>query len=233
VPNLLPYIDSSELYNQDITNYYTFIDCKISTPHFKMKYATGDYNGEISYFYLLTDNSENHLAIIRLVGRNINGRIYHQISKSYSLIQQKGYGEVLYENCLKFHSESIISDNLNTLPGSFNLWKKIINKNSIDVYRFDTFNKRQSKIRLPIDDFLIWGVDESFLEAIQSTPWDSVTFNEFSEEIDDDSDNAVFVDYLTESDVIERTILSDFIVKALQNKRKIKNRSAILLLIKK
>jgi hypothetical protein len=198
-----------------------------------MKYATGDYNGEISYFYLLTDNSENHLAIIRLVGRNINGRIYHQISKSYSLIQQKGYGEVLYENCLKFHSESIISDNLNTLPGSFNLWKKIINKNSIDVYRFDTFNKRQSKIRLPIDDFLIWGVDESFLEAIQSTPWDSVTFNEFSEEIDDDSDNAVFVDYLTESDVIERTILSDFIVKALQNKRKIKNRSAILLLIKK
>ena len=119
------------------------------------------------------------------------------------------------------------------MPGSFNLWKKIINRNSIDVYRFDTINKRQSKIRLPIDDFLIWGVDNSFLEAIQSTPWDTVTFNESSEEIEDDSDNAAFVDYLTESDVIERTILSDFIVKALQNKKRIKNRSPVLLLIKK
>ena len=233
MPNLLPHIDSSELYNENITNYYDFIDCKINNPNFKLKFANGVYNGENSYFYLLTDNSEKHLAILRLAERNINGRIYHQISKSYSLIQQKGYGEVLYENCLKFHDKNIISDNLNTLPGSFNLWKKIINRNSIDVYRFDTINKRQSKIRLPIDDFLIWGVDNSFLEAIQSTPWDTVTFNESSEEIEDDSDNAAFVDYLTESDVIERTILSDFIVKALQNKKRIKNRSPVLLLIKK
>lgn len=233
MPNLIPSMDTSDVYSEDITLHYTFKDIKISNPNFQLKYATGKFNGNASHFYLLTDNDDKHLAVIRLVETIISGRVYHKISKSFAIIQRKGYGEVLYENCIKKHQTAILSDSLNTLPGSFNLWKKLIQRNTISVFRFDINNNRRSKIKLPLDEFLIWGVDYSFLEAIKSTPWSAVNFTDDSLEIDDDSDEAEFVNYLTENDVIQRTILSDFIVKALQSKRRVKNRDGILLLVKK
>lgn len=236
MPNLIPYIDTSEIYDIDISTKYDFIDCRINNQNYQLKFAAGIYNGKKSYYYLLTDNEDKHLAILRLVELIIDGQVYHQISKSYSLIQQHGYGEILYENCLKIHDTDIVSDKLNTLPGSFNLWRKIINKNNLVIFSFNILNKRKSRIKLPLNEFQIWGVENSFLEAIKVTPWEAVRFSDGSEDVEDVEDvseNENFIDYLTEEDIIQRTILSDFIVKALQSKRKILNREAILLLFKK
>ena len=232
MPNLIPSIDTSDIYNEDIDYHYNFVDCGIDSIEYRLKYAIGIYNGDNCHIYLLTDISNRHLAVVRLVETNVFGVMYHQISKSYAIVQQRGYGEILYENVLRLHTTSVISDHLNTLPGSFNLWKKLINKNSISIYRFDTIRNRRYRLQLPLDEFLVWGVDETFLEVIKKTPWSAVNLEDDSNAIQDDSEDAAFVDYLTENDVIQRTILSDFIVKALQNRKRVKNRRSVLLLVK-
>lgn len=169
---------------------------------------------------------------MRLIERKIGRKIYHQICKSYSLVQNKGFGEILYEGCMKIHPNDIISDSINTLPGSYNLWKKIINKKNITVYKLDVNSNRSYKLKTSTSDFSIWGIDPAFLDTIKNTPWDTVVFEDNSGEIDDEIDDC-FVDYLTENDTVERTILSDFIVRALQKKDKLKDRSNTLLLVKK
>lgn len=232
MPNLLSSIETSDLYDEDITRYYDFKDCGIDSTVYKLSYATGVLNQENVFFYLLEDSKGKHLAIMRLTEKSINGKIYHQINKSYSLVQQKGYGEILYENSLKVHQTDIVSDNLNTLPGSFNLWKKIINKNNIPVYRFDEKNNKRYKLTLPIDDFSVWGIEPSFLEAIKETPWDAVSLEDDLIGPDDEFDE-LFIDYVTESDFVERTILYEFIVGALRSNAKLKDRKNILLLIAK
>lgn len=237
MPNLVSSVDVSEYYTPDINLYYQFDECEIDNPDYKLKYVQSKLNGEQIHIYLLTDKNENHLSVLRLVEKDIKDKVYHQINKSYSIIPQKGYGEILYHYCFQIHNVSIISDNLNTLPGSFNLWRKIIKKQNPNVYKIDIKNNRSSKLNLPLNEFLIWGVNDDFLEAIMETPWQAVIFeNEYEDpayDNDDFEDDNHFVDYLSENDKIERTMLSDYIVEALKNKKRIKNRVNTLLLIKK
>lgn len=235
MPNLISSVNFSEYYTPDITRYYDFIEYKIDNPNLKLKYVQSNLNGEEIHIYLLTDIEENHLSVLRLIEKSINGRTFHQISKSYSIISQKGYGEILYRYCFNIHDVNIISDNLNTLPGSFNLWRKIINKKNLNVLKYDISKNRTSQISLPLDEFLIWGINEYFLEAILETPWQAVIFeNEYENPLYDEiEEENYFIDYLSESDKIERTLLSDYIVEALKKKKRIKNRENTLLLIKK
>lgn len=232
MPNLLSTIDASEYYFDDIEKIYNFQICQTNNQHYILKYALGILNNEPIHLYLLTDLNDKHLSLLRLTEITINNKLYHQINKSYSLVPKNGYGQILYRLSFEINNVPIISDSLNTLPGSFNLWKKLIVNKIVIAYSFNINTFRKSKINLPLKEFNYWGVNNEFLEAIKETPWQAVIFEnemDFEDEYDDYDDFSI--DYLSDNDRIERTILSDYIVEALKNKKKIKDRNNILLLI--
>jgi len=230
MPNLVSYIDASEYYHPDIRRYYDFEEIAFGENDFKLFHFEG--NGV--HLYLLTDVNEIDLAIMRLVEIELHGNKYYQISKSFSVITQKGYGETLYNLCFNLHKGNLVSDCINTLPGSYNLWKKILRKNSAIAVRYDSKNNRKFEIDLD-DESLIWGVPDNFRDIILETPWEAVIFENEYDDLDYGEDDeffeSSFVDYLSENDKIERTLLSDYIVEALKKKRKIKDRSEILILV--
>lgn len=235
MPNLIPFVDTSTYYYPEIMQVYNFVKCDIEITNNHFLYTTTLIIDTINvYMYLLTDENNNHLSIIRLEEITLHGKVYNQINKSYSIIKQKGYGEILYDSCFKYHTINILSDSKNTIPGSYNLWKKLLNKKrAYKIFLYDTVNNKRMKINLPVKEYNIWGVDKTFLEAINQTPWEAVIFeNETTLEDDDESDDETWVDYLTENDKYERTILSDYVVNALQNKIKFKeDRDNFLLLV--
>ncbi len=230
MPNLTSYIDTSEYYHVDIRRYYDFIELEIDLDEFKLL----QFEGSDMHLYLLTDNNDDDLALIRLVKVAFHGKQFYQISKSFSLKPRKGYGEILYNLCFGFYSGSLVSDHVNTLPGSYNLWKKILRKNGGNAIRYDSKNDRKFPIDLN-DESLIWGVPDDFRNEILKTPWQAVIFeNEYDEVGYGDNDETFeesFVDYLSENDKIERTILSDYIVEAFKQKRQIRDRHQILILM--
>jgi len=234
MPNLISYIDTSEYYHEQIRDYYEFIEVEIAELNFKLFHFEGIDKGSNIHLYLLTDSNENNLAILRLAEITLHGKIYYQICKSYAVISQKGYGEQLYNLCFSLHKDQLVSDHINTFPGSFNLWKKILRKNDRTAIRYDSKNNRKYKMNLK-NEFLIWGVPDNFLEIIRETEWQAVIFENEYEDLDygdnDEIYDNIFVDYLSENDKIERTLLSDYVVKALKEKKKIKDRKDILILV--
>ena len=54
---------------------------------------------------------------------NHNNKEYCEISNVEVLTRRKGYCSFLYKIVITTSDIPIISDNLNTLPGSFNIWK--------------------------------------------------------------------------------------------------------------
>ncbi|MCO6164498.1 hypothetical protein [Flavobacterium sp. NRK F7] len=236
MPNLISFFNTEEYYHPDLKIYYEFNECEINSPYYKLLHFEGsEKNGKEMHLYLLTDKEDNDLAILKLSTVTYGNKSYYQINKSFSLIPQKGYGLTIYNFCFQFHNGDILSDHINTLPGSFNLWKKLLKNEKISAKRLDTKNNK--KLNLNINkEFLIWGISEDYLEAINETPWQAVIFEkeyENTEYIGDESEDDFFVDYLSMNDKIERTILSDYIVKALKNNKKIKDRHNILILIEK
>lgn len=233
MPNLISYIDTSEYYHPDIRRYYEFEELIINLQNFKLFHFEGLEKETEMHLYLLTNSQEENLAILRLISVDLHGNIYYQICKSYSIIVQKGYGETLYNLCINIHNGSLLSDSINTLPGSYNLWKKILKKNPYAI-RYDIKNNRKFPIDLD-DEFLIWGVPDSFLEVIYQTQWEAVIFENEYDDLDygesEETYENTFVDYLSENDKMERTLLSDYIVEALKKKKQIKDRSNVLILI--
>ena len=233
MPNLISYIDTSEYYHPDIRRYYDFEELEINVQNFKLFHFEGLEKGTEMHLYLLTNSEEENLAILRLIAVNLHGNNYYQICKSYSIVVQKGYGETLYNLCFNIYNGNLISDNINTLPGSYNLWKKILRKYP-NAIRYDAKNDRKFPIDLD-DEFLIWGVPDSFLEVIAQTQWEAVIFENEYDDLDygesEETFESTYVDYLSENDKIERTLLSDYIVEALKKKRQIKDRSNILILM--
>jgi hypothetical protein len=233
MPNLIPFVDTSTYYYPAIMQAYEFIKCEILIKNHFLYTTSQNISNVNIHMYLLTDEDNKHLSIIRLKEITLSGKIYHQINKSYSIISQKGYGEVLYDSCFKYHNVNILSDSKNTIPGSYNLWKKLLNKKRLyKISLYDKINNRKIKINLPFKEYNIWGVDETFLEAIKESSWEAVIFeNELTVEEENETDDESRLDYLTEHDKYERTILSDYVVNALQNKNKLKDRNDFLLLV--
>lgn len=229
MPNLVSFVDTSNYYDIAIENYYQFHEVEIGDDNFILKSASGILNHKNVVIYILSDNTEKHLSIIRLEEIIIGGKTYNQINKSFSLEMGKGYGSYLYKCIFKIHPINIISDVTNTLPGSFNLWKRLIINNKHEIFNFDILNNRSKLIKSTDNDFLIWGVDESYLEAIEATPWQTIIEEEFEWENEDEDDLYT----VTFDETIERTMLSAFINDALKNKSKIKNRKNNVLLIKR
>lgn len=147
MPNLVAFIDSSNYYHLDIEHYYKFEKCAILHPSFDLKYSSIVLNNKNAVLYLLTDKDGNHLSILRLEEVLICGKIYHQINKSFSIKPQQGHGQLLYQLVFEYHNINIVSDCINSLPGSYNLWKKLINQ-GIKLFRYDTKNDKTYEIKI-------------------------------------------------------------------------------------
>lgn len=236
MPNLILSIDPSDFYDPDITQYHQFKECKIVTQkENKLLKAETTVNGEKSVLYLLIDKEEKHLSIIRLVKISINGDDYFQIKKSFSPVPNQGFGYSLY--CLVIENQigHIISDSFNTLPGSYNVWMKLLKNIKYKIQLFNISSGKATGIKRPINELNIWGVEEEYLEEIDATEWGSVVFEEefVPEDEFDEYDEQYSASYLSENDKYERNMVSDFVVRALKKgKNKIKDRKNTVLFIK-
>jgi hypothetical protein len=227
MPNLIESIDHTQFYDPDINLFYDFVDCDIEIEGgLKLLMVNAIIQNENSTLYLLVDSDDNHLSVLRLVEYFCHGSIYSQIKKSYSPVPNEGYGYILYRLVIDFHEGPIISDSYNTLPGSYNLWKKLIKNTKYQVKTLSLNSGRSYSIKNPLNELLIWGVELDYLEDIDSTEWDQVIFPEDFQpiDLDDEYDEDFFVRYLTENEKYSRTMVSDFVVRALRNgKSNIKN----------
>ena len=235
MPNLILSIDESQFYDPDITRFHDFIDCEIQIKDdCKLLKAEAKINNENSILYLLTDQEGKDLSIIRLVNISIFNEDYFQIKKSYSPIPNKGYGYLLYCLVIENHKGSIVSDSFNTLPGSYNVWMKLLRDKKYAIQLFNIVTGRKSNIDNPINELKIWGVETEYLEEIDKTEWGSVIFeNEFTPKNEDDLyEEEYYINYISENDKYDRSLVSDFVVKALKKgKKKIKDRKNTLLMI--
>ena len=235
MPNLIFSIDPSQFYNPDITIYYDFIDCGVQIENeLKLLKTEAEISNENSILFLLVDENEKHLSILRLVKITIRNSDYFQIRKSYSPIQNKGYGYLLYRLVINTFEGTIISDSYNTLPGSYNIWMKLLRNKQYTIQILNLESGIKNNIEKPINELKIWGVETDYLEEINKTEWDAVVFeDEFVPEDEDDYyDEEYEVNYLSENDKYERNMVSDFVVRALKKgKNKIKDRKNTVLLV--
>lgn len=170
------------------------------------------------YIKLSNNNGEN-LSIVRLQKKTIAETDYYLINKSYSFIQQKGYGSILYEYCFCYLDFPVISDNYQTKAGSSNLWlnlHKKSNKNyEIFIYNENTGKKiRLSKSRSP---YSIWGVAPEMIEIYKNSA--NHYNNEFAEYISEDVEYYDIEDPFTNvgNDYIHQQLIM-FIKDGLQKK---------------
>ncbi|MCJ8288359.1 MAG: hypothetical protein HRT58_21950 [Crocinitomicaceae bacterium] len=164
----------------------------------------------------------------------INRTQYFQIKKSYSPVPNRGFGYLLYKLVLDNQEGKIISDSVNTLPGSYNVWMKLLKNNAYNIQLLNLQSGKKTNISEPIDDLKIWGVEPDYLEGIDQTSWGAVIFeDEFIPEDEDDYyEEEYYVNYLSENDKYERNMVSDFVVRALKmGNNKIKDRKNNVLLV--
>ena len=232
MPNLIDFLDTSDIYDIGIMFVYDF-NLLEKRDRFKFFYANFLDSGINTFLYLLTDLNDEHLSILRLVEVNICNKIYFQVKKSYSIIPNEGFGKILYELCFRYHEGSIVSDTKNTLPGSYNLWVSLINSKQYQIKKLNIKTGRISGIRMPLNELNIWGVENEMFEIINETEWESVVFedeytseyvsennNEEEEEEFDEYDEEFYVRYLDDNIRYQRNYLTDFIVRVLKQSKK-------------
>lgn len=119
----------------------------------------------------LTKNDTENLSIIRLENYTFNYREYYLINKSYSFVQQKGYGTTLYEYCFCHLDLPIISDKVQTKAGSSNLWRKLLRKQNknYEIFILNEVKKTEKRLSTSLSDYATWGVEEEIIEIFKDT----------------------------------------------------------------
>lgn len=138
----------------------------------------------------LNRNEDNALlAIIRLKIENIHGEDYFKIDKVSSIVRKKGYAKFLYEYCFLNLELSVISDRIQTKPGSADLWKSFLNSHNelyeILIFNTETNNKMKYSTR-NFNDYKIWGWYEDFLELAKEDPkflYDALKYGDLNSEL--------------------------------------------------
>jgi hypothetical protein len=110
----------------------------------------------------LFDNVQHDLvSFVRLEAEHYFGVEYKVIKLTYSRFPQQGHIRYIFSILLFDFSFYIMSDNLHTIPGSMNFWKKIkkLGNAEIRILNIVTrYNRRYGDQR----DYLIWGLDEEY-----------------------------------------------------------------------
>jgi len=188
-----------------------------------------NYAEDFEYkYYLLCDSDNVRLSVIRfkinvVIGKNQ----YFQINKSYSWERDKGHGLYLYKYSIKHIGSSILSDKLQSRPGSFNIWKKLIKDDEFDVKVININNKRILGIKSDYDEYDIWGAFEHQIESIKQIPFESV-FDETTDVFVNNSE-LLYDESFSQINVSEDII--NYIRRGHEKKSKIRNRENILLIV--
>lgn len=144
-----------------------------------------------NFIIIKLQNNQNNslLSTIRLKIENINGQNYYVVNKVNSIIKKMGYAKFLYEYCFTNLNLPVISDNIQTRPGSYNLWKSfLINPNEkyeILIFNTETNNKMKYSTR-NFNDYKIWGWDGDFINLAQEDPkflYDALKYGDLNSEL--------------------------------------------------
>ncbi len=150
-----------------------------------------EYKEPSSIYYILTDLVNDYiLSIMRLKKINLNNELYYKIDKSKSFIERQGYATVLYEYAFCHCNLPIISDKIQTKPGSSDLWKKFQKKQEQSNYEILVLNVETNHKGLfttrDYSDYRVWGWDMDFIALIEDTPdllYDALDQKDISKEL--------------------------------------------------
>lgn len=123
----------------------------------------------------ILQNNENYIvSIIRLIKKVINNEEFYLIDKSKSFVERKGYATILYEYCFCYCDLPVISGSLQTKPGSSDLWKMFQKKQENSNYEILVFNTQTNHkgifITRHYSDYDVWGWYMDFIEMAKSDP---------------------------------------------------------------
>lgn len=209
MPNLLAQNQlSPDLYEMLISENLDYTD------HEPQNFARRQYEDflyafkENSIYIKLVDNVQKDVvSFIKLETELHFNEEYKVIKLSYSRFPQRGHVRYIFSILLFDFAYHLMSDSLNTIPGSMNFWKKIrLLKNS--ECRILNILTRYSRKYQTQADHLIWGLDDEYF---------------LNDEL-----NALFVDHFWNRKVIN----SDLYEYILENQNKIKNRQHLRLTIR-
>lgn len=158
---------------------FSEIDSKIEYGELQFKYPLKNnelklFKGEQHFnideiFFKICHNNET-LSKLRLIKSKIVDQVFYKVSKVHSTEKMKGYAHCLYRNAIEYLDYPIISDNVLTLPGSYNIWQKLINdykRDEVNVKIIDTIKKQEKDYNMKYARTQIWGFDEDFIGFIK------------------------------------------------------------------
>lgn len=195
-------------------------------------------------FLKLEEKENNMLCVLRLKLISIQAQNYYSVDKSHSIEKGKGYAVPLYEYSFCYLDSPIVSDKIQTMPGSSKLWKKFQKKQHESEYEINVFNTETNNqgryLTRNYNDYDIWGWSKENIQIFREAPdfvenltdfenYDETTFTEFDgygleDEIQDSLD-VVFKFTSTLHPDLEKFLIS--------GKKRLKDRGHILLLGKR
>ena len=209
MPNLLAQNQlSPELYEMHVTEDLDYGDHEpynfVRRQHEDFLYAFKDN----SIYIKLVDNVQGDIvSFVRLDSESHFGEEYKEIKLSYSKFPQRGYVRYIFSILLFDFEYHLMSDSLNTIPGSMNFWKKIRHLENSEC-RVLNISTRYTRLYNTQADHLIWGLDDEYFVNGEL--------------------NSLFVEDFWERKIINSD-LYNFIV---DNQKKISNRENLRLTIK-
>lgn len=181
-------------------------------------------------YFILTDISDSNLSTIRFKKVLVADKNYFQVNKSYSWINGKGYGTYLYRFCINYFKSNVLSDCRQSKPGSCNIWKRLIKDDIFLIQRLDLLSGEISNIPKNYDEYDIWGSYDYEIESVKEIPFDEVFDDIFNDELDDFlPKNEYLYDEKYNDSIVPNDVIN-FIRKALEKKKKIRDLSSVLLI---
>ncbi len=155
--------DQNIIYKQILFTLPTF-----DTTHLIIHYGQG--TGEV--FFKISNKEGETLSLLRLKKVNIANRDFYQISKigTKSNYRSRGYAYQLYVTAIKELELAIISDTTLTIPGSYNIWTKLIQDSSKGNFEIQIINISTNKVEqysIKKSKTSIWGYDPDLLNIIK------------------------------------------------------------------
>lgn len=209
MPNLLAQNQlSPDLYEMLISENLDYTDHEpqnfVRRQHEDFLYAFKDKSVYIKLF----DNVQmDVVSFVKLETEIHYNEEYKVIKLSYSRFPQRGHVRYIFSILLFDFAYHLMSDSLNTIPGSMNFWKKIRTLDNSECRVLDISTRYNRRYQTQ-SDHLIWGLDDEYF---------------LNGEL-----NSLFIDDFWTRKVIN----ADLYQYIIENQKKLKNKEHLRLTIK-
>lgn len=114
-----------------------------------------------TYIKLVDNSQQDIVCLLTLSKENHHGTDYQVVKLSKSEYERRGYLKYIFNVLLHDNDFIIMSDEIHTIPGSKDFWKKIQAWDEIQtsVFNVTTGNKRKY---INQEDYKIWGLSEEY-----------------------------------------------------------------------